>query len=138
MALLEILLTQLSDELQLGGKPRKDKEQTYSLGFADALDVKIQERDADVTLFARLAICPEEKREKLFSYLMKANFLGQGTGGSSIGYDESENSLTLSSILPYDLDYKTLRNAIEDFVNYVEYWKTEISEHKRKAEEEKF
>lgn len=137
MALLEMMLKTLSEELRLGVYPQKDKEQTYSLTFTEALEVKIKESEEDVTLFARIGPCPQEKREELFTHLMKANFLGQGTGGACIGFDEAENSLTLSWILPYDMDYKTLRNAIEDFVNYVDYWKTELAAHKRKIEEDR-
>ena len=57
---------------------------------------------------------------------MKANFLGQGTGGAVIGMDPEENLLTLSLLLPYDMNYKMFREALEDFANFLDYWKTEL------------
>ena len=65
---------------------------------------------------------------------MKANFLGQGTGDATIGLDENENFLTLSLVLPYDMNYKMFKDALEDFVNYLDYWKEELIRHKKAAE----
>ena len=125
--MLDMLLKSLIEDLKWSEIPKKGD--FYPLPVNPETEVKVKELDPGVLFFATLGPCPTIKREDLFIYLMKANFLGQGTGGASIGLDESENSLTLSLVLPYDMNYKTFRDAVEDFVNYVDYWKAELEKH---------
>jgi hypothetical protein len=133
--MLEMLLKNLSDEINLETLPKLNEQKFYAFFLNPETEVKIKELDPGVVLLANIGPCPQIKKEELFTYLMKANFLGQGTGGASIGLDDSENSLTLSSVLPYDMNYKMFRDAIEDFVNYIDYWKAELIRHKKTAEE---
>ena len=67
--------------------------------------------------------------EDFFMYLMKANYLGQGTGGSIISIDPSEKFLTLALCIPYEINYKIFRDKLEDFLNYLEYWREEIKNY---------
>jgi hypothetical protein len=133
--MLETLLKTLSEELRLNEASILDKQQFYSIPLNPEMEIKVKELDPGTLFFAKIGTCPKLKREDLFIHLMKANFLGQGTGGSSIGFDENENCLTLSLVLPYDMNYKLFRDALEDFVNYIEYWKTELIRHQKTAEE---
>ena len=57
---------------------------------------------------------------------MKANLLGQGTGGAAIGIDPSEKFFTLSEVLEFEVNYKTFHEKLEDFLNYIDYWKEEV------------
>ncbi len=66
-------------------------------------------------------------KETLFIYLMKANFIGQGTGGGVIALDPDEKFLTLSLIIPYEVNYRIFRDRLEDFINYLEFWKSELN-----------
>jgi hypothetical protein len=134
-ALLELLLKTLSDELELGEVPQKGEGNVYPLSLNPQITVSIQELDPGLSFWARIGPCPATKREDLFILLMKANFLGQGTGGSVIGLDENENFLTLSSVLPYDMNYKMFKDALEDFTNYLDYWREELIRHKKAAEQ---
>ena len=95
--MLETLLKTLIEELHLEILPKKDEQQFYSFFLNPELEIKIKELDPGIVIFAKIGPCPQIKKEDLFSYLMKANFLGQGTGGATIGFDEKENFLTLSS-----------------------------------------
>lgn len=131
--MLEMHLKQLTDELNLNSKPQLDKDRFFVLTFNSELTLKLKEHDPGLALFAQIGPCPQMKREELFSYLMRANFLGQGTGGATLALDGTESFLTLSSILPYDMNYKMFRDAVEDFANYVDYWKTELIQHKEKS-----
>lgn len=133
--MLEMLIKTLSEELDLKGPFQMDKQQYYSIVLTPECTVKVKELDPGTLFYAPIGPCPKLKREDLFIHLMKANFLGQGTGGGSIGFDENENCLTLSLILPYDLNYKLFRDALEDFVNYIDYWKAELIRHQKTAEE---
>ena len=67
---------------------------------------------------------------------MKANFLGQGTGGATIGLKEDESFLTLSLSLPYEMNYRAFKDAVEEFVNYLEYWKSEAARHETQESDE--
>jgi hypothetical protein len=134
-ALLEMLLKTFVDELELGEVPQKGEGNVYSLTLNPQITIAIQELDPGLSFFAKIGPCPAMKREELFILLMKANFLGQGTGGSTIALDENENFLTLSSILPYDMNYKMFKDALEDFTNYLDYWREELIRHKKVAEE---
>ena len=57
---------------------------------------------------------------------MRANFLGQGTGGARIGLDPNEKFLTLSCGFPYEMKYQDFKEKIEDFANYLLCWRAEI------------
>ena len=90
------------------------------------IEMSIKELDPGLYFYTPLAPTPQPKKEELLTLLMKANFLGQGTGGSVIGLTEDESFLTLSLALPYEMDYKAFREAVEDFVNFIDYWKGQI------------
>jgi hypothetical protein len=80
-----------------------------------------------MALHAKITLCPNTKKEDLFIYLMRANLLGQGAGGARIGLDPDEKFLTLSSGLPYEMNYQTFKETIEDFANYLIYWRDEVA-----------
>ena len=129
------LLSKLTEELELEEPPKKGKDDMFHLVLNPKVSIFIKELDPGIAFWGQIGPCPTVKREELFSLLMKANFLGQGTGGSVIALDENENFLTLSSVLPYDMNYKIFKGALEDFTNYLEYWREELVRHKKAAEE---
>jgi hypothetical protein len=120
----------LVEELELEETAVKQENNSYALTLNPQLALKIQPLDNGVSFWARIEPCPTQRREELFMLLMKANFLGQGTGNCIIALDENENFLTLSSVLPYDMNYKMFKNALEDFINYLDYWREEVIRHK--------
>lgn len=135
LALLESLIKTLAEELELGEIPCREENNTYLFPLNGDLTIRIHELDPGLAFWARIAPCPKEKREDLFILLAKANFLGQGTGNTTIALDENENFLTLSSVLPYDMNYKMFKDALEDFANYRDYWKEEIIRYNKAAQE---
>lgn len=132
--MLEQLLNTLAEELEFEEIPKKDEGNTYDVSLNPQLTIRIQELDSGLSFWSKIGPCPIVKREELFILLMKANFLGQGTGGSTIAFDENENFLTLSLVLPYDMNYKMFKDALEDFANYLDYWKEELVRYKKAAE----
>lgn len=78
-------------------------------------------------MHAQICPCPNRKREEIFIYVMRANLLGQGTGGSRIGIDPGEKFLTLALGLPYEMNYKIFKETFEDFVNYLIYWRDVVA-----------
>ena len=124
---LERLIEGLAEELKLDAVPQKDKNGVFQLKMGGLAQVSLSELEPGVFFSARIIELPKEKnKESLFIYLMKANLMGQGTGGSAIGIDASEKYLTLSHTLPFEVNYKTFRETLEDFLNYIDYWKEEI------------
>jgi hypothetical protein len=39
--------------------------------------------------------------------------------------------LTLSHGFPYEMNYQAFKESVEDFVNYVVYWREEVSKFER-------
>lgn len=136
--MLEQHLQQLIDQLELNQKPMKDERGTYLLILSSEMQVSIKDLEPGLFLHAPLLPLQTAKREELLIYLMKANFLGQGTGGSVIGLDDDEKFLTLSLVMPYDMNYKNFRDSLEDFTNYVDYWREELVRFKKASEERVF
>lgn len=106
--------------------PKLNEHKVFSFHLGTDL-IAIRDLHPGLAMHAQICAIPNKKKEELFIYLMRANLLGQGTGGSRIGMDSEEKFLTLSSGLPYELNYQIFREAIEDFVNYVIYWRDEVT-----------
>lgn len=123
---MEEHLKTLMQELELNATLSKDENRMVQLQINPTLLISFKELDPGIYLSSTLGSCPKEKREELFMWLMKANFLAQGTGGGTIALDPDENNLTLSLVLPYDMNYKTFKENLEDFANFVDYWKEEL------------
>ena len=133
--LLEELLKTLAEELEFEEIPKKDEGNLYHVSLNPELSITIQQQDPGVSFLGKIGPCPVTKREELFILLMKANFLGQGTGGATIALEANENFLTLSSVIPYDMNYKMFKDALEDFANYLDYWNEELVRYKKLAED---
>ncbi len=124
---LEKLIEMLVANLKLPALPQKDKNGYYQLKINPAITVSVKELDPGIFIHSQILPVPkEENKEALFIHLMKANLLGQGTGGAAIGIDSSEKFFTLSQTLAFEVDYKTFHETLEDFLNYIDYWKEEV------------
>ena len=122
--MIENHLTHLFEDLKLGQAPAFDQVGTLTLHLAP-FSILMTKTDDGAHISAPIAPLPLKDKDRLLLTVMEANFLGQGTGGSVIGLKEDESFLTLASTLPYEIDYASFKEAIEDFVNYLEYWKTQ-------------
>ncbi len=123
--MLREFLEKLCKELAIS-TPKLNERKMYPLSLGKER-VAIRDLDPGIALHAQICETPKKKREDLFIYLMRANLLGQGTGGTRIGLDSDEKFLTLSLGLPYELNYQKFRETIEDFVNYMIYWREEVT-----------
>ena len=131
--MLQEFVEKMCADLDLSPVPQISREKTLSLVLNPEIEVHLRELESGVSMQAKIAICPEKRREELFMFLMRANFLGQGTAGSRIGMDPQEKFLTLSLGLPYEVDYRAFKEHLEEFVNYLVYWRDQIG----KFEQEK-
>lgn len=129
--MLEYHLKQLTEDLELDTLLPQDEPHTFHLRINSALNLTFKEIDPGFLISSPIDVCPEEKREDLFILLSRANFLGQGTGGGTISLGNEEKVLTLSLYLSYDMNYKAFKETVEDFTNYVDYWREELNRCKQ-------
>lgn len=129
--MLITLLNQFTKELKLP-KLEENVEKIYRIDFPFGT-LHFLDKEKEILLWSPIHTLPSNNQEDLFIHLMKANFLGQATGGAVIGISVDEKYLTLSDVMPYELSYQEFRNRIEDFVNYLIYWQKEITHHEEKA-----
>lgn len=122
---------ELSEELKVDFRSENGR---FMLPISSA-NVEVKPLNPGVYLYSPICSCPTVKKEELFIQLMKANLLGQGTLGSTIALSSPDNLLTLARGMPYDMDYRAFKGALEDFVNIVEYWQEEIDRHVKQAED---
>ena len=128
--MLEQFLKKLCDELALP-IPTRNKDKVFLFPFNDTINAKCIDLEPGLGLACTICECPKRKKEDLFIWLMRANLLGQGTGGCRIGVDKDEKVLTLSLGLPYEINYSVFKEKFEVFVNYVIYWREEIEKFEK-------
>ncbi len=131
--MLEKYLETLCNELSISPVPERNKEHVYLFPFNDAMTARMLDLEPGISIAADLCNTPKRDREDLFIWIMRANLLGQGTGGCRIGLDLSEKVLTLSLGLPYEINYPIFKEKFEEFVNYVIYWREEIAKFEQQG-----
>ena len=124
--MLERYIIQLADNLNLPPPASQDPNQYFHLTISDQIQISIKSQSPGLFFLAQIGPLPPKKREDTLAYLMKANFLGQGTGNYVIGINDDENILTLSHKISYDINYKIFKEIVEDFANYLAYWRGEM------------
>lgn len=116
---------QVCEELEISPVPQWNEQQFISFQLGDEM-IELRDLQPGLSLFGLICPCPEKKREELFLKLSKANYLGQETGPARIGMSLDEKYLTLSLGIPYELTYRVFRESLEDFVNFIIYWRKEV------------
>jgi hypothetical protein len=124
-------LEKLCAELSIAPVPHLNENKTYLFRFSPKIEITLADLHPGVAMRSNISLCPKEKREDLFIYLMRANLLGQGTGGARIGLDEKESNLTLSVGLPYEMNYHAFKEAFEEFVNHLVYWRDVVAKFEK-------
>ncbi len=125
---IEQFIEQVCAELELD-LPKSEQKNVFSFQLRSDISVEIRYLHPGFSLFAMISPCPHVRKEDLFMELMRANHLGQLTGANRIGLSPDEKFLTLSSAMPYEVNYRTFRDSLEDFVNFLVYWREEIKKH---------
>jgi hypothetical protein len=125
--MLEKFIDQICSDLHVDAPAKIHNQQIFIFTLNENVQLKLKELSPGISIQAKISPCPKKKKEELFLLLMRANFLGQGTAGARIGLDQDENFLTLSLGLPYELNYQSFKEHLEDFVNYLIYWKDQIA-----------
>lgn len=127
--MLEELIYNLLKEIELIAKPTKIDPNTYQVELSSDLSIIIKRIDPGY--YFQTAICevPELEAEMLFISLMEANLFGHGTGGGVLGISLDGHTFLFSKKILQDITYQVFREKIEEFVNYVEFWRMEIANY---------
>jgi len=133
--MIDDLLEKLCKDIKSKEAISQTKDKVFIFSFTDDIQIIMKENEGFIDMQSKIATCPELKLEDLFIYLMKANLFLQGTGKNVIGLDKLEKSLTLSANLAYEIKYKNFKEHIEDFINYLIYWRKEIDHYNEKVKE---
>ena len=133
--MLESLLNDLEKFLDVTViKGIGENEGKWTVKLSDKEQVTIYKASEVIYFHAVIGPLPQGNREDLFIYFMQANFLGQGTGDSVIGLDLAENFLTLSMSIVYEINYRIFKDKIEEFFNYLNYWREELRRLEQEAQ----
>lgn len=122
---------QLSETLDLKEKLHADENKIYTLRLSEDLVIQYADLEPGLSLMSYLEPLIEENRETLLMALMRVNLFGKASGGGVLGYNPESRLLTFMLTFPYKLAYKEFKEALEDFVNYVELWKEELKKVER-------
>ncbi len=124
--MLQQYIQRLCADLELEESMPVGDKQNYVLDLNARLRLRFSLLGETIYLQGTVCPCPKEKREEIFIYLMRANLLGQGTGGAILSLDEKETNIRLNKALAPSIDYSSFKYAVEEFANYMDYWKEEV------------
>jgi len=119
-------LTKILKELGVEGTIPKDRP-TVTLTVGET-PIEITDSPPGIELFAGLGPPPEgEDLEAFYTKLLRGNFLGQATLRAALGLDAEGENVVVSCAIPTVRSYREFRDALEDFVNVVAFWKDEMA-----------
>ncbi len=104
----------------------KEGERDYWLMTSHTPKIDIKYLDPGVLMTCPIAQIPEKDLEVFFMHVMSGNYLGQGTGRGWVSLDPTEKFLTLSLAIPYEANYVEFKEMLEEFLNYLIYWKEQV------------
>lgn len=124
---IEQYLKRLANDLKYENLYSLVAPKYFKLQLPDLEPIEIFETDQSIQFISPVGKLIEGlDEEKLYSYLMNANFLGQGTGKSVLGLHPDDKTIVLSQCLFFDIDYTDFKDRIEEMVNYIDYLKEHL------------
>ena len=84
---------------------------------------------ASVAIYAPVGELPPQANAQLLTLLMRANYLGRGTGGATLSQVDDGNTILLHQVIPLAaLDGESFANTVERFVNVVDEWHANLQD----------
>jgi hypothetical protein len=124
--MIEKYIEQLKKELEIEESLATQVPGIYALPIEEGVTITIGETPQCITYFCPLGPAPQKKEEEVFAKLMLGNLFGQGTRGATLGLNNDANLVILSQEINYNADYKEFKEVLEDFINSVDYWRSEL------------
>lgn len=128
--MLDAYMQRLAQEMEVDLSSLKTATSgVYTIPVDQQTSVKITELPGFVTIDAVIATCPTKSTEEFYTNVLLGNLMGQGTGGATLSLNEQGNLLMLSHSLENNIDYKAFKDVLEDFLNTIDLWRSEIQDY---------
>ena len=127
--MLKDYVKQLQKELELP-EPAAGAEEdaSFSLALEDSV-ISIIDESPGFKLYADLGYLPEQQLEDFLTIMLRGNLFGQATHFAALGLDESGKKVILQYLFENKPSYRDFHDAVEDFVNTVDFWNDQIKSH---------
>jgi hypothetical protein len=123
--MLERFIAELSKELGLEKELVPSAPGVYVIPVNDEITMEVASIPEGFSLRSTIVAAPEMRQDEFFLHMMLANLFGQGTMGSVLGLNEEGNRLIVTRVLERDISYRDFRDAVEDFMNSIDFWREE-------------
>jgi hypothetical protein len=130
MPALDEFMKQLSKEMELEEPLNAEMTGVYVLPLEEGPSLVITRTERGLSFTSTVADCPTIKRAEFLQIMMESNLFGQGTGNAILGLDNKGKQITLSHHIEYDIGYNEFTEILEDFINYVDFWRDEAQNFK--------
>ena len=127
--MLHDFIVRLQKDLELKEPLTNQDDSSFALALDEDSVINITDSSPGFKIFSNLGPLPTVQHEDFFSMMLRGNLFGQATHFAALGLDESGNKVTLQYYHPNKPTYQEFHNAIEDFINVVDYWKSQIKSH---------
>lgn len=126
--MLQEFVTKLQKELDLKEPLAGADDASFALALEDAV-INITDSPPGFKINCSLDYLPSQQVEDFLTKMLRGNLFGQATHFAALGLDESGSKVLLQFHYNKKPTYQEFHNAIEDFINVVDYWKGQIKSH---------
>lgn len=130
--MLENHLKQLSSQFSFPLNLDQDAEGCVYLDIDHQTKLALKELPKGFVCKSDVSLLPPGDQEDLLSLLMRANYIGQGTKGGVLALNETAQTIIFISSITHEYNFREFKEKIEEFVNYLNYWKTKIKDETTK------
>jgi len=121
-------IVKLQKELELKEPLGGAADSMFAISLDEAV-ISISEDSPGFKLTCTLDDLPSQQQEDFLTMMLRGNLFGQATHFAALGLDETGNKVTLQYHYPNKATYQQFHNAVEDFINAVDYWIGQIKSH---------
>lgn len=126
--MLHEYIVKLQKELELKEPLVGNDESSFALGLDEAT-INITDSAPGFKITCTLNTIPTVQIEDFFTLMLRGNLFGQATHFAALGLDESGSKVVLQYYHSNKPTYQEFHNAVEDFINTVDYWQAQIKNH---------
>ncbi len=126
--MLQEFVTKLFKELELKEPPNLGSDSGFAIALDDAV-ISITDSAPGFKIYCSLNALPTQQVEDFLTIMLRGNLFGQATHFAALGLDETGNKVLMQYYFPNKPTYQEFHNAVEDFINVVDYWQNQIKNH---------
>lgn len=122
-------LIKLLKELNVEGTNTVARDTPFITLQLEGIPIHLTDSPPGMELSSVIGETPKENQEAVFTKLLRGNLLGQATRHACLGLDEDGTHIVLMASIPSVRSYREFRDAVEDFVNAIMFWKEEAKQN---------